>query len=267
VPCDVLHRIGAERRIVAGGRVGCDVVLARLATGQSGVVGRAQLVSIGFSRREIELLVTARRLIRIHRGAYAVGHDALMDRGRVIAALLAIGDGAVGSHWTAAVLWRLLPSMPPFVDVTLTDRRPRQREGISIHHASDLETTRHQGLPVTTPRQTLSDLEGPDADHATSEALYLGLIDRGEAPQDEPTRSELERKLLPTLQTAGCRGRLSTTASAATRSTSSGRTRSSPWRPTDGPDTAIASRSSATARVTPTCRLRASRCSDSRGGR
>ena len=147
--------------------------------------------------------MTARRLIRIHRGVYAVGHEALTDRGRVIAALLAVGDGAVASHWTAAVLWRLLPSMPPFVDVTLTDRRPRQREGIRIHHAKHLETTTHQGLPVTTPRQTLSDLKGPDADRATSEALYLGLIDRGEAPPDEPTRSELERKLLPTLQAAG----------------------------------------------------------------
>ena len=121
----------------------------------------------------------------------------------MIAALLAVGEGAVASHWTAAALWKLLPSMPPFVDVTLTDRTPRTRQGLRIHHAKHLETTTHQGLPVTTPRQTLSDLQGPDADRATSEALYLGLIDRSEAPQHEPTRSELERKLLPTLQAAG----------------------------------------------------------------
>ncbi len=203
MPCDVLHRIGAERRTIAGGRVKCDVVLARLATGQSGVVGRAQLASIGYSRREIELLVTARRLIRLHRGVYAVGHEALSERGRVIAALIAVGQGAVASHWTAAAIWRLLPSMPPFVDVTLTDRRPRQRDRIRIHHASSLETTGHGGIAITTPRQTLQQLKGPDADRATSEALYLGLIDRSDAPQDEPTRSELERKLLPMLAAAG----------------------------------------------------------------
>jgi len=179
-------------------------LLARLATGQSGVVGRAQLASIGFSRREIELLVTAHRLIRIHRGVYAVGHEAVTDRGRIVAALLAAGEGAVASHWTAAALWKLIPSMPPFVDVTLTDRRPRQREGIRIHHAGALETTRLQGIAITTPHQTLGDLRGPDADRATSEALYLGLIDRADAPAGaEPTRSELERKLLPTLQAAG----------------------------------------------------------------
>ena len=93
--------------------------------------------------------------------------------------------------------------MPPFVDVTLTDRRPRQRDRIRIHHASSLETARHGGIAITTPRQTLQQLKGPDADRATSEALYLGLIDRSEAPQDAPTRSELEAKLLPTLAAAG----------------------------------------------------------------
>ena len=38
---------------------------------------------------------------------------------------------------------------------------------------------------------------------AIAEALYLGLIDRSDAPQAEPTRSELERKLLPILPAAG----------------------------------------------------------------
>ena len=122
----------------------------------------------------------------------------------MIAALLAAGPGAVLSHRAAAYLWKLLPSMPRFIHVTLTDRRPRQREGLRIHQAKRLETTRHQALPVTTPRQTIEQLKGPDADRAASEALYLGLIDRSDAPDGaEPTRSELERKLLPALQAAG----------------------------------------------------------------
>jgi very-short-patch-repair endonuclease len=200
VPCDVLLAIGAERRIAGSGGGECDVVLARLATRQCGVVGREQLVALGFTRNEIAHRVSRERLIRIHRGVYAVGHEALSDRARMIAALLAAGPGAVLSHRTAAALWGLLASMPPFAEVTLTDRRPRQRDGLRIHQAKSIDSTWREGLPVTSPLQTVRDT---DDDRATAEALYLGLIDRAAAPPGaEPTRSELERKLLPALARA-----------------------------------------------------------------
>lgn len=164
-------------------------------------MSRRQLVALGFSEDEIDHRVKTRRLNRLHRGVYAVGHESIADRGRMIAGLLAAGDGAVLSHTSAATLWKLLPSMPQFVEVTLSDRRPRQRSGLLIHQAKRLETTKHQGLPVTTPLQTLDDLRD---DRAWAEALYLGLVDRSEAPHEaEPTRSELERKLLPSLKAAG----------------------------------------------------------------
>jgi very-short-patch-repair endonuclease len=176
-------------------------LLARLATRQCGVVGRRQLVALGFSEDEIDHRVKTRRLNRLHRGVYAVGHESIADRGRMIAGLLAAGDGAVLSHSTAATLWKLLPSMPQFVEVTLSDRRPRQRSGLRVHRAQRLESTVHQRLPVTTPLQTLNDLRD---DRAWAEALYLGLVDRSEAPHEvEPTRSELERKLLASLRAAG----------------------------------------------------------------
>jgi very-short-patch-repair endonuclease len=179
-------------------------LLARLATHQSGVVSSGQLAALGFSRREISGLVKPRRLIRIHQGVYAVGHEDLGDRGRMIAGLLAAGDGAVLSHRTAAFLWKLLPSMPPFIEVTLTQRVPRQRVGVVVHQAKRLDTTRHKALLVTTPRQTLTQLREPERDRAAAEALYLGLIDRHDAPHGaEPTRSELERRLLAALKAAG----------------------------------------------------------------
>src|SRR5215208_2253436 len=74
-----------------------------------------------------------RRLIRVHQGVYAVGHAALSDRGRMIAALLAAGPGAVLSHETAAYLWKLIPSLPQFIDVTHTDRVPRTRHRLHVH--------------------------------------------------------------------------------------------------------------------------------------
>jgi len=203
VSLDVLHRMGAERRATGADRRCFDVLLARLATSQDGVVGRAQIAVLGFSRREIEVLVRTRRLIRVHRGVYAVGHEALSDRGRMIAALLAAGPGAFLSHRTAAYLWKLIPSLPPFIDVTFTDRIPRRRPGLRVHQAHRLDTTIHQGLPVTTPLQTIAQLPPDERDRARAEALVLKLIARSADDDAEPTRSELERALRPALKTAG----------------------------------------------------------------
>jgi hypothetical protein len=202
VPLDVLHRMGAERRATGADRRCFDVLLARLATSQDGVVGRAQIAVLGFSRREIEVLVRTRRLIRVHRGVYAVGHEALSDRGRMIAALLAAGPGAFLSHRTAAYLWKLIPSLPPFIEVTFTDRIPRRRQGLRVHQAHRLDTMIHQGLLVTTPLQTIAQLPPDDRDRARAEALVFKLIARGADDDAEPTRSELERALRPALKTA-----------------------------------------------------------------
>ena len=85
-------------------------------------MSRQQLLALGFTSRG-DRPADARRPAaeRIHQGVYAVGHEALSDRGRMIAGLLAAGPGAALSHRTAAYLRKLLPSMPPFIDVTLTD--------------------------------------------------------------------------------------------------------------------------------------------------
>jgi very-short-patch-repair endonuclease len=192
-------RVGAKRRTTAGDGRTCDVLLARLATSQCGVVGREQLVALGFTTDEIRRRVQVRRLLPVHRGVYAVGHEDLSDRGRCVAALIAVGDGATLSHHTALALWNLIPSMPQLIEVTLTQRRPRQRSGIKVHRAAAIETTIHQGLPVTTALRTLQDAGDR---RAWSEALYRGLIDRADSKQ-EPTQSELEDILLPALKGAG----------------------------------------------------------------
>ena len=83
--------MGAKRRAGLAEEGSLDVLLARLATRQHGTAGRRQLLALGFSRREIECRMQAGRLIRVHQGVYAVGHEALSDRGRAIAALLAAG--------------------------------------------------------------------------------------------------------------------------------------------------------------------------------
>jgi len=194
--------MGVERRSGALTRSELDVLRTGLASRQDGAVGRAQLLALGYTRDEIAHDIKRARLLAIHQGVYAVGHGALSDRGRMIAALVAAGPGAVLSHETAAYHWSLVPSLPPFIDVTVTDRAPRTRAGVRVHRARQLDTTTHKRLPVTTPTQTLAQLPSEKRERARAEALVKKLIPRAADDHVEPTRSELEDALLPALAKA-----------------------------------------------------------------
>jgi len=98
-----MHRMGAQS--TEDPRAGA---IAELARRQHGVVARAQLEAFGLSRSEIEGRVRKKGIHRVHLGVYAVGHLALTRNGRFMAAVLACGDGAALSHFSAAVLWGLL---------------------------------------------------------------------------------------------------------------------------------------------------------------
>lgn len=86
----------------------------------------------------------------------------LPELARETAALLAVGDGAFLSHWTAAALWRLLPpNRDGEVHITVCGRRPHRRAGTQVHRTTLLERQdirRVRGLPVTSPARTLLDL-------------------------------------------------------------------------------------------------------------
>jgi len=76
-------------------------------------------------------MVAQRRLHRIHRGVYAVGHARLTLEGRYMAAVLACGQGAVLSHWSAAALWKLLRPREQTIAVWATSHR-RGRSGVKV---------------------------------------------------------------------------------------------------------------------------------------
>lgn len=138
-----------------------DDLIARLATDQSGVVGHEQLLALGLSEEAIKRRLALGRLRRVHRGVYAVGHEALTARGRRIAALLACGAGAVLSHQTAGDEWNIRPNASPRIHVTIPGRSGRRRPGIAIHRPRRLpahEVTRRDDLAITTVARTLLDL-------------------------------------------------------------------------------------------------------------
>jgi very-short-patch-repair endonuclease len=169
------HRIGAELHTR-----GPDAAIAALAERQHGVVARWQLFALGLSRREIGTRLQCGRLHLLHRGVYAVGHRALTQRGRWMAAVLAAGPGAVLSHRSAAALWGIRPTASARIEI-IVPKQLRPRPGLLPHCAvlpPDERTTR-DGIPVTTAARTLLDLAGVlkpnELDRALNEAEILRL--------------------------------------------------------------------------------------------
>lgn len=184
-----------------------DVRIAEHARRQHGAVSIDQLRAAGLSDGAVSKRCRLGRLHRLHRGIYAVGHIAASVERRWMAAVLAMGDGAVLSHRSAAELWGLLSAQDGPVDVSLPSRHGRlRRVGIQVHRPVSLEpteTTRRRGIPVTSPTRTLTDLRravaARESLRAIRQAEFLGLaID----PILEPdgTRSELEHKFLQLCQ-------------------------------------------------------------------
>ena len=134
--------------------------VGELARRQWGVVTREQLIERGMGTRGISDWVRDGRLLRLHRGIYAYGHDRLRIEGRWLGAVLACGPGAVLSHRSAALLWEIRQSSSGLVDVTVPSQNGRrERAGIRIHRSARLaaeEVTAQRGIPVTTWRAPCS---------------------------------------------------------------------------------------------------------------
>lgn len=138
-----------------------DVALAQLAQAQFGVVTSQQLTELGFSSSAISRMVASGRLIRLHRGVYAVGHSRLLPRGRWLAGVLACGDDATLSHREGAALSEVRRSDRSRVDVTTTNRSRRGQRGIQLHCVRSLhpdEVTVIDSIRVTTIARILLDL-------------------------------------------------------------------------------------------------------------
>jgi very-short-patch-repair endonuclease len=208
--------------------------MAEVAGRQEGVIAHRQLVALGLSRKVIERLVADGHLHRVYVGVYLVGHTAPAQHAAEMAALLAVGEGAVLSHRTAAVLLGLTEESPPGIELTLAGRTPSERPGMVVHKASSIsasEVIRMGALLVTSPERTLLDLaprlDGRPLRWAIEEARVRKLTTasrlreliarhpgrRGvarlrlavEELTGEPTvtRSEIERRLLDIVRGSG----------------------------------------------------------------
>ena len=195
---------------------------------QHGVVSWEQLVRAGVSAGWSQHRLKRGWLRRLHRGVYLVG-PLESPYSRMMAAALAAGPGALISHYPAAVIWDVRPPIDGPIDVTIPDRKARNRPGIIVHtarlHPKDI--TRRHGIPVTSAARTVLDLAATaplhDVERAVNEALvqhrvsthslneqfsryptHRGRATLREAMRPEPklTRSEAERRAVALIRAA-----------------------------------------------------------------
>lgn len=202
-----------------------DRAIARVASGQDGLVTSAELRGLGLSEEGVRVLKRNGRLHAVHRGVYHVGHAALSQRAKLRAALLAVGDEAVLSHRSAATVWGLM-HWDGWPEVTTTARTGAKPKGLIVHRVrTPPQATGHQGFRITTPEQTILDLASiplPQSQlaRALGEAEYQRIIDRDRLKHlaagrrgarairealgghEAPTRSTLEEQFISLLRRA-----------------------------------------------------------------
>jgi hypothetical protein len=154
-----------------------DKLIGALAATQRGYVARWQLLELGLTNHAIQWRLDTGRLIRVYPGVYAVGHIRTAPIDRASAAVLACGPGAVLSHFTAAALWGWVNDWDAPFEVSVPgDRRPK---GIRVHRSRPLarrDTTRHKGIPVTTPALTALDCAATTAPHRLPRLINEAFI-------------------------------------------------------------------------------------------
>jgi predicted transcriptional regulator of viral defense system len=153
------------------------------------VVSIRQLQQLfGYSRVGVKRLVDSGRLHRVYRGVYAVGHTDLSMHGECLAAVLAVGPGALLSYYSAGWLWGIWRGSPKPIHVTaFVPRHHAAPKGITRHRARNLvEADRALvvGIPVTSIARTIFDLawklRGDQVARVLAQAEDLGLLDLDE---------------------------------------------------------------------------------------
>ncbi|HUR49594.1 MAG TPA: DUF559 domain-containing protein, partial [Acidimicrobiales bacterium] len=92
-------------------------------------------------------------------GVFVMPGTKATDLQRLMAAVMASGDGAVASHRSAAWLWDLTDDL--FLEVTVPRVRRARLPGVVVHRPVDYRSTRHSvrhGIAATNPLRTLCDL-------------------------------------------------------------------------------------------------------------
>jgi very-short-patch-repair endonuclease len=176
-----------ELPLISPGIRAQSAAVRAIAGEQAAIVSRAQLLAAGVSRGKISRALHGGNLHRIQGGVYAtVAPELLTEDGHLVAALLAVGDGALLSHGTAAWRWRIIAA-PPSVITLATPRRRGGMPGLEVFASARLradDVTHNGRFPITTVARTLLDLAARYEHRALLRALAEAEFQHDVRPAD-----------------------------------------------------------------------------------
>jgi hypothetical protein len=172
--------------------VNADARLSIVMARQHSLATRPQALESGLTRRQIGLRLQSGLWVAPQRGVYRPSSVRPYFHQHVMAACLAVDAHA--STACAAAIYGLRGFEQEIVEITVTEHRRQQLEGVIVHRedrldARDLTVRWH--LPITTPAKTLLDIarRHPElAERALNDALYRRLT-RPEAIRSAITRA------------------------------------------------------------------------------
>lgn len=112
--------------------------MALVAESQYGLLTLNQALRCGATYRMIRRSIASDRWIAEHESAYRMAGVPRCWRQKVLAAVLAVGPGAVVSHRAAARLWELDCSTDPMVELSVARPRFHRVTDTIVHRSTDL---------------------------------------------------------------------------------------------------------------------------------
>jgi hypothetical protein len=151
-----------------------DEVIAELARQQHSVFSGRQAVARGVTRPMLRSRVAAGRIDRVDHDVFHIAGTDVTWHAKLLASVLAAGDGAVASHRAAAALWGIegFPQGTP--ELTVPRGRRFRREEVRVHESTDLDRAGRRtrdGISVTDPARTMLDLARRTRDSRLLEAI------------------------------------------------------------------------------------------------
>lgn len=139
---------------------------AAKAAARYGLITWDELLEAGMSPDVTRRLVAEGQLTRVARGIYRMIGVKPTWRGRMMAACLQAGDGAVVSHRSAAAVWGLEGFEPPrIVDLTVPPNRRPRIEQARVHRRAVTGRAVRDGIPLTPIPETILDLCAVSRNH------------------------------------------------------------------------------------------------------
>lgn len=158
-----------------------DLAVARIAERQHGRIRIDQLAACGLDGDAVARRVRKGHLHREYTGVYAVGHAGATLHARIMAAVLAGGEGAFASHWASATLHGFVRWDGRRIDVSVRGSGGRAREGIRFHRPRVLaprDLIRVQGIRTSTAARALLEIAPQLSDRQLKRAVRQAQAER-----------------------------------------------------------------------------------------